>query len=94
MLTNLRIHCISNKMSKSLSIIRYLRYSFPTKILKTLYISLVVPYISYCNIIWGSAFNTVLNPIIIFQKKCLRASFSKNHQVEEVTVLDFSPFLI
>ena len=66
------INYISNKISKSLSIIRYLRYSFPTKILKTLYMSLVVPYISYCNIIWGSAFNTVLNPVIILQKKCLR----------------------
>ena len=66
------IKYISNKISKSLSIIRYLRYSFPTKILKSLYMSLVLPYISYCNIIWCSAFKTVLNPVLILQKKCIR----------------------
>ena len=66
------IKYISNKISKSSSIIRYLRYSFPKAILKTLYMSLVLPYISYCNIIWGSAFKTVLRPIVILQKKCLR----------------------
>ena len=55
------IKYISNKISKSLSIIRYLRYSFPTKILKILYMSLVVPYISYCNInLYG------VQPLILF----------------------------
>ena len=34
--------------------------------------SLILPCISYCNIIWGSAFKTVLMPIVILQKKCLR----------------------
>ena len=52
------IKYISNKISKSLAIIRYLRYSFPTKILKSLYMSLVLPYISYCNITSSSAFKT------------------------------------
>ena len=51
---------------------RYLRYSFPTNILKTLYMSLVLPYLSYCNIVWGSAFKTSLNPLVILQKKCIR----------------------
>ena len=34
--------------------------------------SLVLPHISYCNIIWGSAFKTVLKPVVILQKKCIR----------------------
>ena len=72
------IRYISNKISKSLSILRYLRYSFPMYILKTLYLSLVLPYIMYCNIIWGSAFKTVLRPIFILQKKCLRTITKSN----------------
>ena len=72
------IKYISNKISKSSSIIRYLRYSFPKAILKTLYMSLVLPYISYCNIIWGSAFKTVLKPIVILQKKSIRTITKSN----------------
>ena len=66
------IKYISGKVSKSLSIIRYLRYIFPKHILKTLYLTLVLPYIMYCNIIWGSAYKTVLRPLFILQKKCIR----------------------
>lgn len=70
---------ISNKISKSLSILRYLRYSFPKSILKTLYLSLVLPYLMYCNIIWGSAFKTVMMPLFILQKKCLRTITKSNY---------------
>ena len=69
---NSHIRYIADKISKSSSIMRYLRYSFPTNILKTLYMSLVLPYLSYCNIVWGSAFKTSLNPLVILQKKCIR----------------------
>ena len=72
------IKYISNKISKSLSILRYLRYSFPKHILKTLYLTLVLPYITYCNMIWGAAFKTVLMPIFILQKKCLRTITKSN----------------
>ena len=51
---------------------RYLRYSFPNNILKTLYMSLVLPYLSYCNIVWGSAYKKSLHPLVILQKKCIR----------------------
>ena len=67
------IKYIADKISKSSSIIRYLKYSFPTNILKTLYMSLVMPYLSYCNIVWSSAFKTLLKPLVILQKKCIRS---------------------
>ena len=72
------IKLIPNKISKSLSILRYLRYSFPTNILKTLYMTLILPYLSYCNIIWGSAFKTVLKPIVILKKKRIRTITKSN----------------
>ena len=66
------IKYIADKISKSSSIMRYLRYSFPNNILKTLYMSLVLPYLSYCNIVWGSAYKKSLHPLVILQKKCIR----------------------
>ena len=96
------IKYISNKISKSLSVLRYLRYSFPKSILKTLYLSLVLPYLMYCNIIWGSAFKTTLRPLFILQKKCLRTItkskflahtlplFSDNKLLNVFQLFDFS----
>ena len=69
---NSHIKHISSKISKSVYIMKYLKYIFPTNILKTLYQTLVFPYMNYCNIIWGSAYNNTLKPIILLQKKCIR----------------------
>ena len=63
---------ISNKISKSVAILRILRDIFPKKILKTLYLTLVYPYFNYCNLIWGSAYASSLKPLVILQKKCIR----------------------
>ena len=63
---------ISNKVSKSVAILRLLRDIFPKSILKTLYLTLTYPYFNYCNLIWGTADPTNLNPLVILQKKCIR----------------------
>ena len=62
---------ISSKISKSVAIIRMLRDTFPKYILKTLYLTLVYPYLNYCNLIWGSAYASTLIPLVILQKKCI-----------------------
>ena len=59
------IQHISNKISKTIAILRYLKYTFPKHILRTLYLSLVYPYLSYCNIVWGGADKTNIEPLII-----------------------------
>ena len=69
---NAHIKHISNKISKSVAILRLLRDTFPKHILKTLYLSLTYPYFNYCNLIWGTAHVTNLNPLIVLQKKCIR----------------------
>ena len=60
---------ISNKISKTVALLRLLRHIFPKKILKLIYMSLIYSYLNYCNIIWGGACNSVLQPIYILQKK-------------------------
>ena len=66
------INQISQKISKSVSILKMLKHTFPTSALKTLYHSLIYPYFNYCNLIWGGAANTHLEPLILLQKKSIR----------------------
>ena len=66
------IHHICNKISKSVAIIRILKYSFPKHILIMIYMSLIYSYINYCNVIWGSAYECHLKPLIVLQKKAIR----------------------
>ena len=63
---------LCSKISKGIAILRLLRPSFPKHILKMIYMSLIHSYLNYCNLIWGSAENTISNPLFILQKKAIR----------------------
>ena len=65
------INHISNKISKTIAILRLLKCTFPKHILKTLYMSLIQPYLNYCNVIWGAADQTIIEPFFLLQKKAL-----------------------
>ena len=66
------INYISSKISKNIAILKFLKFTFPKEILKTLYLSLVLPYFNYCNIVWGAADKSLLEPLVVLQKKSLR----------------------
>ena len=66
------INHISNKVSKTIALLRLLKYTFPKKILTTLYMSLIQPYYNYCNVVWGAADTTIIEPLFLLQKKALR----------------------
>ena len=44
----------------------------PTNIMLTLYYALIYPYLNYCNRIWGCAIPSVLNKVIVLQKRAVR----------------------
>ena len=48
------------------------RQYLPSNTLKTLYNSLFLPYINYCNIIWASTYDSHLEPLFLLQKKAIR----------------------
>ena len=66
------IDYISKKISKTISLLRLLKHSFPSRILKSLYYSLIYPYLNYGNIVWGSAAHTNIEPLKRLQRKCIR----------------------
>ena len=63
---------ICSKVTKSIAILRLVRSTFPKRILKMIYMSLVYTYIDYCNLIWGSADPYNIKPLFILQKKAIR----------------------
>ena len=63
---------MENKVSKSLGIIFRLSSFVPPNVLRILYCSLILPYMSYCNIVWGNTYPSNLNKLQIIQKKAIR----------------------
>ena len=66
------ISLIRSKISKSIAILKLLKFIYPTKILRTIYMSLIYSHLNYCNLIWGGAENTNLEPLFKLQKKAVR----------------------
>ena len=76
---NAHINYITKKISKSVSVLKMVKYTFPSDILKSIYYSLIYPYYMYCNIIWGSAANVYLERLINLQKKSVRIICKTNY---------------
>ena len=66
------INYISLKVSKGLGAICRARHILPLNVLIMLYHTMIYPYLSSCNIVWGAASNTVLGRLIILQKRAVR----------------------
>ena len=63
---------ITKIISKYNGIIRKVRPFLNIDSLHTLYNTLVLPYLSYCTIVWGDKNNSNLNSLFIAQKKIIR----------------------
>ena len=50
---NQRISFVLNKISKTTGIVSKVRHLLPCNLTRHLYLALVQPYISYCNIVWS-----------------------------------------
>ena len=73
------INYMALKISKSLAILSKLKYKIPKNCLLTLYYSLVYPHFNYCIIIWGCASQTLMNKLLILQKRAVRIVDKFNH---------------
>jgi hypothetical protein len=59
-------------ISKYNGIIRKVRPFLPQDSLSTLYNTFVLPYLSYCNIIWADKNNSQLDSVLLLQKRIIR----------------------
>ena len=66
------ISLLASKLSKSRGIIHKSRFFLSTQSLHTLYNSMILPYLYYCNLAWGGTYKANLQRIVILQKRTLR----------------------
>ena len=63
---------LASKIAKHIGVIFRIRNTFSTDILKMLYQTLIEPYLRYCIIIWGNAYDNALKSILTLQKRAIR----------------------
>ena len=66
------ITAVNKKLSSAAFVIRNIRYKINQDTSLKLYDTLVLPYLSYCNIIWGSTCKTHTVNTVRIQKRILR----------------------
>ena len=71
---NWHAHCeyICGKMPKGIGIIIKARKVFNETTLLSLYNSLILPYVSCCNHLWGKVYDTHLKHVLVLQNKAVR----------------------
>ena len=62
------IDCISKTISRNIGVMNKLKHSIPHCILRTLYCTLILPYINYGILIWGNTCKSYLDKLVKLQK--------------------------
>jgi len=63
---------VRNKVSKNVGLLYRMSLCLPKAILKQIYHAIVLPYFTYCNIIWGGAANCHIEKLLKLQKRAVR----------------------
>ena len=85
-----------NKLSSGLYALKNVKHLLPLKQLKSLYYTLMHPYLNYGTILWGSAVQNSLKKIQVLQNKAIRnitnskynASATPLYKATKITPLD------
>ena len=75
MLWTSHTNLVCMKLSKTIGILKRLKYIFPNKILFSLYNSLFIPYIQYGLLLWGSKYSNVEK----LQKRAIRLATGSHY---------------
>ena len=70
------INNISKTISRNIGVINKLKYYLPSSTLVILYSSMILPYLNYGILVWGNTHQTLLDKLLLLQKKSLRIIFN------------------
>ena len=76
----IHINYISKKISKSVGIIYRSRFLLTSATKLALYYSLIYPYLTYCNIVWFSTYETNVKRIYLLQNRAVRAMSNSDYR--------------
>ena len=74
------IQYIKSKISRALGILFKAKKVFDENTIKTLYNSLIYPYLSYCVEVWGSATESCVSSLVKLQKRAVRIIVSASYK--------------
>ena len=66
------IQYVKVKLSKCMAVLNRVKHIMNLYSMRALYCALFLPYISYCAEVWGTAYNSTINCLVICQKKVIR----------------------
>ncbi|KAJ8044616.1 RNA-directed DNA polymerase from mobile element jockey [Holothuria leucospilota] len=66
------VQYVSAQISKGIGILSKLKFTLPQRALRLIYLSLVLPHLSYCCSIWSGTTKSILNKLFILQKRAVR----------------------
>ena len=66
------INHICSKMMRVIGVMNRVKFIIPSNTLRMLYNTLLLPHITYACEVWGSTYPSILNKIVLIQKKALR----------------------
>ena len=69
---NDHVQYIKGKVARGIGILCKCRRLFKKETLVTLYNAFLYPYLAYCVSVWGSTYDTYLDPLIKLQKRAMR----------------------
>lgn len=64
------IETIKKKISKNIGIIKHIKHQLSSNVLRSLYFTLINPYLEYCNMVWAHGPNTALSKLFLNSKTC------------------------
>ena len=97
------INYIEEKIAKNIGIIKRVEHCLSEKTMNTLYNTFVLPYLSYCNIVWAKNHPTHLKPLLLLQKRCMRVITNSPYRthalplfakLNQLTIFDLNKLLI
>ena len=74
---------VEKKISSALFMIRHIRYKINRTTALKLYDTLILPYLNYCNILWGNAYKSHTSNIFRLQKRALKLCHTLKMQASD-----------
>ena len=69
---NEHVYNISSQIAKVVGILGRLKYIVPRNSLRSIYLALIYPHLSYCSIAWSSTSRSLFNKLNVLQKRAIR----------------------
>ena len=87
------INYLSKKITRSLGLLSKIRYFVDFNTLINLYYTFIYSFLTYGLIVWGNTYQSILNPLLILQKRALRIITFSSFQEHSTPLFKYTKIL-